>query len=197
MIIVEGGDNCGKTTLIRQLIELDPKLRLLHRERFNPNKGETIGQSYLDALRPPADGSRVAHSYSIADRFFASECVYGNLFRGGCRMSAWEHFIIKSLLLSYGTFVIHCDPPDASVQLTWKDRDQLYNDQGNMWITDYYRSHIKDIFHPIPVVRYDWTATYAALHREQLVDRHKQMMRKFWDLLQWNVETCRSAIYGG
>lgn len=188
MIILEGCDNAGKSTLLRQLLEMDPSLRILKRDRFSPERGETIGTSYLNALLPPDDGDRVAHGNSIADRFLASECIYGALFRGGCRMTSREHFLIKSLLVSYGAFVIHCDPGAYMVRKTWQQRGQLYDDP--IKIHEAYRKRIKRIFEPLPVFGYDWTSHTAVTNRQLFIDLHQKRREQYALDLSWPVEGC-------
>jgi hypothetical protein len=159
MIIVEGADNVGKTTLVKKLLELDPDLRQLKRKRFNPKIDQSIGSAYIRALLPE-DGDFIAHGYSVADRMLASECIYGDLFRGGCRISAEEHHAIHNLLNSFEAIVIFCDAPDDSIMKTWHEREQMYPDVDPLVIARAYRERIHGIFHR-PVIRYDWTAPDA------------------------------------
>lgn len=189
MIILEGCDNAGKSTLLQQLLAMDPSLRLLKRDRFKPERGETIGTSYLNALLPPEDGDRQAHGNSIADRFLASECIYGSLFRGGCRMSAREHFLIKSLLVSYGAFVVHCDPGLWMVRKSWKDREQMYGEDP-VKIHDAYRRQLRKIFEPLPVFTYDWTAHNAMHHRQTFIDFNRKRLEQYALDLSWPVSGC-------
>jgi hypothetical protein len=154
MIIVEGADNSGKTTLITQLIQIDPTLRLLKRDKFVKDRGENIATSYIKCLLPK-DGDWLGHARGIADRLMASECIYGDLFRGGCRMSESEHIAIMDILKAYNAFVVFCDPPDYAIEATWRERGQMYNDSKA--IVREYRRRLMKIFHPLPVFRYDWT----------------------------------------
>jgi hypothetical protein len=154
MLIVEGADNSGKTTLITQLIEADPTLRLLKRNKFVNDRGENIATSYIKCLLP-SDGDFLGHARGIADRLMASECIYGDLFRNGCRMSEAEHIVIMDMLKSYNAMVVFCDPPDWAIESTWRDRGQMYNDSRS--IVRAYRRRIMQIFQPLPVFRYDWT----------------------------------------
>lgn len=172
MIIVEGGDNVGKTTLIQQLIGIDPNLHVLRRPRFKPEQGQTIGTSYLDAIIP-RDGDRVRHSYGIADRLLASEMIYGDLFRNGSRLTEAERQAILNVLRSYRAIVVHCDPPDETVLREWKNREQLYDDP--IVIVAEYRRRIRTIFEGLTVIRYDWTAEHAEETRSHLVDLHRRI----------------------
>lgn len=182
MIIVEGADNAGKSTFIEQMLALDPDLSLLKRKRFNKHNGETIGSSYLEALIPPTGGDRRSHTRTIADRFLASECIYGALYRGGCRMSEREHFLIKSTLISYGAIVVHCDPGDEAILKTWKDRPQMY-DKEPLALAHAYRKRLSRIFHPIPVIVYDWTQPDAERARQVLSKLHHDLLLEYDDNL--------------
>jgi hypothetical protein len=174
MIIVEGADNVGKTTLVQQLLEEDPTLRLLDRPRFRPGQGETIGDSYLRALLPlDAAHDYQAQAHSVADRFLASECIYGELFRGGCRMTADQHMILRGLLLQYNAIVIWCDPPDAAISRTWHEREQMYSQERSLSIALAYRLRLPSIFYGFPVLRYDWTTPGAASWRKMVLTAHK------------------------
>lgn len=172
MIIVEGADNVGKSTLVKQLLEADPTLRFLDRPRFRPGQGETIGDSYLRALLPPA-GDYTAQAHSIADRFLASECIYGELFRGGCRMTADQHMILRGLLMQYNAIVVWCNPPDDAIRKTWREREQMYDELSSLRIAYAYRERIHDIFQGFPIVPYDWTKQSAGVLRQTIIMAHK------------------------
>lgn len=171
MIIVEGADNTGKTTLVRQLREMDPTLELLRREKFRPTRGESIGSSYLKMLAKPQGVPLAEHLHSIADRCLASECIYGPLFRDCCRMSDAEHLQIVGLLMRYNAIIIWCDPPDAAIIDSWKARPQLY-DRDPLLISRAYRDRMESIFHPLSVTRYDWTRPDAWLSRQSFLQWH-------------------------
>jgi hypothetical protein len=181
MLIVEGPDNVGKSTLIKQLIELDPSLRVLKRERFKPNRGGSIGLSYLQALCP-SDGDYATHANSIADRFFASECIYGQLYRGGCRMTVAEHSLIKHALLALGTLVVFCDPGDDAILGNWPDREQLYSDP--LGLSKAYRLELPSVFANFRVAKYNWV-TATDDDRRRLVDRHRLLMNERQRHLAW------------
>lgn len=176
MIIVEGADNCGKTTLIEQLIQLDPRLRLIRRKRFKPSRNETIASSYISALIPP-DGDRVAHGYGIIDRLLASECIYGDLLRGGSRVSPKEHLEIIDRLVSYRAIVIHCDIPNDRILATWHEREQLYSGHA-IEVAEAYRQRIRTIFSTLPVLTYDWTNPSAEYHRTAIVGLHRDIQHQ-------------------
>jgi hypothetical protein len=189
MIVIEGADNVGKTTLIQQLLALDPTLFVMKRTRFNPRLGGTIGQSYLQMLLP-LHHERTRLQFGIADRLLASECIYGALFRDGCRMSDSEHFLIKAALLSYGAIVIHCDAPDATIQATWNERPQLY-ERDPLVIAHAYRDQLASIFRPIEVIHYDYTTPDADRRRQWIVRHHQKILARYQQDVEDNTATCR------
>lgn len=178
MIIVEGPDNAGKSTLVKQLMELDPQLKKIRRKRFNPRNGETIGSSYLQALIN--EEIVKSHGYAIADRMLASECIYGELFRDGCRMTEAEHFAIRGVLSAYRAMIIHCDAPDEVIIKSWKEREQLYDDP--LIIARAYRERISSLFPGMLVLRYDWTARDADQHRKHIIDLHRSRQQELTSL---------------
>lgn len=185
MIIVEGPDNSGKSTLIKQLLELDPGLRILKRKKFDRHKDQTIGTSYLEELIPK-DGDRVSHGYAIADRFFASECIYGTLFRNGCRMTASEHRAVRNLLVSYGTVLVYCRPPRESIEKTWNERPQLY-DRDPLRIYNEYEERLYDIFKGADQAsfNYDWTHRSAYDMRSNIISTHQNIFNDQKEALTW------------
>lgn len=160
MLIIEGGDGVGKSTLVKQLLALDPGLVQGYREA--PDEG--IGCSHIGAL--------IDHrGYQIFDRFFASEEIYGRLFRGGSKFSSLEKCMIRLLLKYHRTIVIHCDPPDEVILKYWDASKQLYDDP--IRIAQAYRKSISKVFgHEITIIKYDWTNPHAEEHRETIIHRH-------------------------
>jgi hypothetical protein len=179
MIIVEGADNVGKSTLVTQLLGLDPTLRFLDRPRFRPGQGETIADSYRRALFPLDGRDYDAQAHSIADRFLASECIYGELFRGGCRITPEQHIILRGILIQYSATVVWCDPPDDAIKATWHTREQLYSEAQSLAIAEAYRARIHDVFHGFPIVHYDWTQSHAETQRKAIIRAHS-LTRKLW-----------------
>lgn len=183
MIIVEGADNVGKSTLVRNLIEKDPLLEKLKRPRYKADRGESIGTSYLDTIAPPGLPDRASLSNGVADRFLASECIYGDLFRGGSRLTSAEHFSIIRLLFSYRALVIFCNPPNEVILETWDHREQYKDDP--IAIADAYRSKIRSIFHPIPVWEYDWTADPNQSLLDRFIQDHRRDQYSEYQRLVW------------
>lgn len=182
MIVIEGGDNCGKSTLVEQCLGLDPALRLLHRDRYKKGQETTIGTVHLKALLP-SDGDRVRHAYGLADRFLASEIVYGDLFRGGHSFTPAELLGIIGLLHSYGTMAINCLPPNATIRASWEQRSQLYDDPVR--IATAYRARFVNIFRGFATYRYDWTQPRARAQRQFYIREHLRRIEERKAALSW------------
>lgn len=182
MIIVEGPDNAGKSTLIRQLIALDPTLRLLQRHRVRPELGETIGTSYLRTLIPEDNDWR-GHAYGIVDRLLASEEVYGRLYRNGSRMLSLEKSLIIHMLRAYRAIIVFCDPGDEVLHHTWLERDQEQDiikfgganrALDPTLIAREYRLNMGYIFDRMDITRYNWTAPDAEAERVAIFKAHRR-----------------------
>lgn len=181
MIIVEGADNVGKSTLVQRMLEIDPQLHEIKRRRFKPERNETIGTSYIQCLLPES-GDRVHWGNGVIDRLLASEYIYGRLFRGVERVKPEERLAVQLLLMSYGALVVFCDPPDATIMEGWSDREQLYDDP--LTIAHAYRERIRDIFSPLPIVRYNW-AQDGTDKIETILDVHRRIQQRLHRELGW------------
>lgn len=177
MIIVEGADNVGKSTLITKLMERDPKLKLLKRERFKPGMEGTIGRTHIEALLPP-NGDFNAHAHSISDRSFFSECIYGPIFRGGCRMTTAEHFQLYALLKLYPTIIVWCDTFDDVITATWAKREQLYEHEPLM-IAEAYRRRMPQLARDLLMLQYDWSKdSKTGFYVDKIVAWHRDLLNQ-------------------
>jgi hypothetical protein len=184
VIIVEGADNTGKTTLITELLKLDPNLHLLARKKYRPERGESIGTSYLKML----DAGDVN---GVADRCMASECIYGVLFRDGCRMTVSEHAEIREQLFQHRAIIVWCNPPNEVIERDWHARPQLYT-ENPLRIANAYRQMLPRLFSGFNIVQYDWSRCdamgfTAARQRQQLITHHKYYQRNLH--LQQSLES--------
>lgn len=187
MIIVEGPDNAGKSTLIRQLIAMDSSLRLLTRHKAKPELGETIGTSYIRTLIPENE-DWLGHANGIVDRLLASEEIYGKLYRGGSRITFLERSVIWNLLRAYRAVIVFCDPGDDAIMATWHDRDQQSAIQKHggadrvlepLLIAREYRLSIHSAFDRMGIIRYNYLDPNAETKRKDIVNIHQQEVAWF------------------
>lgn len=121
MIVVEGMDNTGKTTLVSQLREkyLFP---VLVSSRYYETENRT--EKWVRWIYKMMELSRDEHI--IFDRFpLISEHVYGPILRGKNVLA--EHPAWPDLLGKFGglePLIIYCRPPMEHV-LNWRERPQM------------------------------------------------------------------------
>ena len=143
MIIVEGMDNTGKTTLIQQLAE-DLKL--------------TIAKTYYkpwgdrDEMVLYANWLEICPFPLIVDRHpFISELIYGTTLRGHSHSDRSLAASVQGIHL-----VIYCRPPTDTILSTLQDREQMEGvDKHAKALLDLYDEVVQDSVH------YDYTAPEA------------------------------------
>ena len=133
MVIIEGMDNSGKTTLAKQLKETFPTLELEH----SPSK-ESLGTK----LHWVARAIRRLDPHVMYDRYAPiSERVYGPIVRPliGDVFGAYSFDLLR-LTLRKNPLIIYCRPSDETIT-AWDERIQLNG----------VKSHAKEL-----IQRYDW-----------------------------------------
>lgn len=115
MIIVEGPDNTGKTTLIKELSQYFPELQVV----------KSPGHVVLgEALAWVAGAIRNEDPRFIYDRYFPiSERVYGPVLRDGDIFGQYTFDLLR-LTLRREPLIVYCRPSDEVAQM-WGDRQQL------------------------------------------------------------------------
>lgn len=121
MIIVEGCDNTGKTTLVTKLAQ---DLRLISVNNRKRPQSRQESEDYLHALLP-----LVKSHPTIFDRWQPiSEPIYGPICRNTriLPFDAMEaqHRILSDVVHRPGPLVIYCRPKDSTI-LNFGDREQM------------------------------------------------------------------------
>ena len=99
MLVIEGPDNSGKTTLVDRICAQFPSL-LRHK---SPGPDADYDWWMRQLTQPPE-----ALAVSIYDRFYFSELVYGPICRGQISLSVHRQEVIESLLVTAEPLIIHC-----------------------------------------------------------------------------------------
>jgi thymidylate kinase len=121
MIIIEGCDNTGKTTLREQLLAAVPKL-IVGPKLEKPPIDRT---EYMEFLWTTFGKNPKETHDLIFDRFFFSEVVYGPILRGKVAYTRSEKTAIHNLLRYHRPLVIHCRQSVESIMETFEEREQL------------------------------------------------------------------------
>lgn len=118
IIVLDGPDCCGKTTLAKTLIENHGAKYVHATYRF----GNTMFAYHTAVLRKAVKLS--ADHLVVVDRLWPSEIVYGNVFRKGLAYgkepsteSPWSHgwSMFDAVLRKHAAIYVFCLPEDATV----------------------------------------------------------------------------------
>lgn len=156
MVIVEGCDNTGKTTLVRSLLYVKHPFKLVETVKPpGPTDWDTM-KRYLDEhLRGPVNKERVR---SVYDRFhLISELVYGKVLRGNVVIPQQDFVEYATLLKQADPLIIYCELPKDKIEATIGDRDQLEGVDSHIpELLDKYEKVI-DAYHFNWLTRYNYT----------------------------------------
>lgn len=158
MIIVEGPDNAGKTTLCNTLSrELNKGIIHSPNHKDMMSSTEKWFEWIIQSLTHPSN------AHIIYDRHpLISEQVYGPVLRrhnffGDGRGAAFYHLLLKS-----NPLIIYCKPPEENL-MDFGDREQLEGviDNANL-LAVAYDAFMHDLFHHElfngDVIKYDYTS---------------------------------------
>lgn len=147
MIVIEGCDGTGKTTLAKNLASL---LRLEYVHELTPNGKDNFEYYLQRALELPRE--------SVVDRFHLGEYVYPLLKKDGrVPLESWQQHVIERVLLAKGTVLIHARPVD-----TQRIRDVVH-ERGDDYVTVDEVTEISALFREavsntvLPVYRWDYS----------------------------------------
>lgn len=156
MLIVEGPDGSGKSTLVKALSEgtsLEVAQSFSSSRHSMPQQG--VRRRVFSAISALLRGEILIH-----DRLYFSELVYGSILRGAALFSPEEQQWINGTLKTYNVPVIVCLPPFQTVQ------DNVMSGPSDSHIQGV-RNHIEEIWAQywdltgevtgVPMRQYDYT----------------------------------------
>lgn len=169
MIIVEGVDNSGKSTLVDELQE---RLKIGTISEDKPTG--TPEQCWEEALR------QLEHRVAIRDRVAViSELVYGPIIRGKSALGEYHGDALMNLY-SKDVLIIYCKPP-LNVVLDNQGREQMDGViQNHRALYDRYDRIMTEIkrFGSCQVIEYDWTSSTSKAKMLDKVDQYFEKMRE-------------------
>lgn len=128
LIVLEGSDCVGKTTLAINLANLFHNTIIVHHTYYKDGIFNVFKHSLANAIEWIKEGKLV-----IFDRFDMSETVYGQVFRDGSALTNEQKIEMLKLLKPINTMQIICAPDDVEVVIeTHKKmkakREEMYDD---------------------------------------------------------------------
>ena len=158
IVILEGADGGGKTTLSETLRQRLQKDKMTHVVKHGPYKG----MNTEDLCRTYFRGMTAALTYDdhvIMDRSWLSEPIYGNAYRNGDnRIDMPRRRMLERAALARGVVVIHCQPDFEVCMKAFKDRiadEYLDNIKQLEQVYEGYSTLPMDT--SLPVITYDYT----------------------------------------
>lgn len=159
VVVIEGPDGAGKTTLAREAQHLE----YIH---FGPPPKWKNGAwlQYFDLLKdlwenPRPDGV-------VIDRFIYGELIYGPILRGGTDLT-WAHVrMLERVLMGLSAQLVVCIPPWQIVWDNWQKNlaDELIQDEDQMFqVYTFYQDLLKDKNRMIPRSLFDYTDHSASM----------------------------------
>lgn len=149
IIIIEGADGSGKTTLANQLSK-QTKYPIIHMS--NPKtelEKVTMMGLYVQQLRTGKN--------FIFDRCWYSEMAYGPVFRDKSYITYPQMYELERMLCKAGAMIIYCTGPKAALWMRCQRRGENFVTSSVDFDKVY--TNFEELFsapHLVPVVRYEY-----------------------------------------
>ena len=142
ILVLEGPDGAGKTTLANQLVAQDPLRKVVHNGPPKPN--ENLFETYTNQILAASRGSIPV----IFDRLHFGELVYGQVIRKKSLIGYEGISALTRLIRAAGGDLVLCLPPYVLAKDNWKKRaaknvEYVLKDQDYHRIYTAYKNLIK------------------------------------------------------
>jgi len=158
ILILEGPDGAGKTTLAETLRQRFQNNGMVHIVKHGPYTGvepEHLCRIYFRAMSP----ALTFNDTVIMDRSWISEPIYGEVYRNGAnRIDVPRKRMLERVALSRGAVVIHCQPDFEVCAETFEKRtEEEYLDDISQLEQVYDEYEALPLITNLPTVHYDYT----------------------------------------
>jgi hypothetical protein len=172
VIIVEGPDGAGKSTLVKELQEVFPSLAI--GERGVDDRDKLWEVTRPDTYRAICE-ALTSEKPHIWDRLFWSEFAYWEITSRECQFTARDEHLIPQLVAAIGAPVIWCMPPRDIVKVNVDREKQMSGVAENI-------DHIYDVYEGMSnnatlmprglnITSYDYTSPWASERRQRIIGR--------------------------
>lgn len=175
IIILEGPDGGGKTTLSEKLRQILNKDRLTNLVKHGPYTGmssENLCKTFFRSMSP----ALTYDDHVILDRSWLSEPIYGAVYRNGeSRVDMPRRRMLERVALSRGAVVIHCQPDLSLCVDTFTSRQEIeYLDNTDQLVQVYEAYETLPQRTCLPVVHYDYEKDHVEEILEKVAQRSMQ-----------------------
>lgn len=149
VLIIEGPDGSGKTTLAEQLSR-QTGWPIEHRSKpETPEEKERMMGEYIQLVKSSRN--------VILDRCWYSEMVYGPVMRDQAYIDYPQMYELERQLAKHGAVIIYCTGPKAALWMraTRRGEDYITSRENFNAICDTY-DKLMECPHYVPVVRYEY-----------------------------------------
>jgi thymidylate kinase len=158
ILILEGPDGAGKTTLAETLRQRFQNNGMVHIVKHGPYTGvepEHLCRIYFRAMSPALTFDDTV----IMDRSWISEPIYGEVYRNGAnRIDTPRKRMLERVALSRGAVVVHCQPDFEVCAETFEKRpEEEYLDDISQLEQVYNEYEALPLITNLPTVHYDYT----------------------------------------
>ena len=146
IIIIEGNDGTGKSTLAENLANSLTGYTIIHRTHLTDTPKSELAMIYRDLL--------LKHTNIIFDRAWYSEMAYGPVFRGESCISIEDMYRLEELLHALGGFVVYCHSENAYERACERGEDYVQNYDQWMRVNMNYNEIFKRTEHKAVILEY-------------------------------------------
>jgi thymidylate kinase len=167
LVIIEGPDGAGKTTLMHKLVEHCARkgTTIVEHHGYEATKelnDDQLFKYYLKQLASPL----MEQSVTILDRCWISEVIYGQAYRNTSRISHERMRILDQIAKTVNGIFVHCSAPYdvCSKNLNARRKESWENNEKHheVWRKYYYWSCVGSL---VPMISYDFTCDCGPIER--------------------------------